>query len=105
MRRRRIVEQQRKLFFEVGIAPEPEAAIRRPQRAAPLVRARPEQVRVIEVDAMNPQLAARLARALDHWSRLAEPYRSAAREALNRVASRPELSDDVREIVTRALQA
>ncbi|WP_374316264.1 aminopeptidase N [Aquabacterium sp.] len=61
--------------------------------------------RVIEVDAMNPQLAARLARALDHWSRLAEPYRSAAREALNRVASRPELSDDVREIVTRALQA
>ncbi|TXI97774.1 MAG: aminopeptidase N, partial [Aquabacterium sp.] len=60
--------------------------------------------RVIEVDAINPQLAARLARAMDHWRRLAEPYRTAACEALKRVAARTELSDDVREIVTRALQ-
>ena len=60
--------------------------------------------RVIEIDSINPQLAARLARSMDHWRRLAEPYRSAAREALNRVASRTELSDDVREIITRALQ-
>ncbi|WP_338439991.1 aminopeptidase N [uncultured Aquabacterium sp.] len=60
--------------------------------------------RVIEIDGINPQLAARLARAMDHWRRLAEPYRTAAREALNRVAARTELSDDVREIVTRALQ-
>ena len=61
--------------------------------------------RVIEIDPINPQLAARLARALDRWTQLAEPYRSAAREAIARVAARPELSDDVREIVTRALQA
>ncbi|MFZ5520129.1 MAG: aminopeptidase N [Pseudomonadota bacterium] len=61
--------------------------------------------RVIEIDPINPQLAARLARALDRWTQLAEPYRSAAREAIARVAGRPELSDDVREIVTRALQA
>ncbi len=60
--------------------------------------------RVIEIDGINPQLAARLARAMDHWRRLAEPYRTAAREALNRVAARTELSDDVREIVTRSLQ-
>jgi aminopeptidase N len=60
--------------------------------------------RVMEIDAINPQLAARLARALDHWRRLAEPYRTAAEEALKRVAARNELSDDVREIVTRALQ-
>ncbi|MBI5927357.1 MAG: aminopeptidase N [Aquabacterium sp.] len=60
--------------------------------------------RVIEIDGINPQLAARLARSMDHWRRLAEPYRSAAREAISRVAARPELSDDVREIVTRALQ-
>jgi aminopeptidase N len=60
--------------------------------------------RVIEVDAINPQLASRLARALDRWRNLAEPYRSAAREAIARVAARSELSDDVREIVTRALQ-
>ena len=61
--------------------------------------------RVIEIDPINPQLAARLARALDRWTQLAEPYRSAAREAIARIAGRPELSDDVREIVTRALQA
>lgn len=61
--------------------------------------------RVIEIDPINPQLAARLARALDRWTQLAEPYRGAAREAIARVAGRPELSDDVREIVSRALQA
>ncbi|AKJ30635.1 aminopeptidase N [Caldimonas brevitalea] len=59
--------------------------------------------RVLELDAINPQLAARVARAMDRWRQLAEPYRSAAREAIARVAARAELSDDVREIVTRAL--
>jgi aminopeptidase N len=59
--------------------------------------------RVLELDAANPQLAARMARIMDRWSRLAEPYRSAAREAISRVAAKPDLSSDVREIVTRAL--
>jgi aminopeptidase N len=59
--------------------------------------------RVIELDAINPQVAARLARALDRWKKLAEPYRGAAREAIARVAARPDLSNDVREVVTRAL--
>jgi len=61
--------------------------------------------RVIELDALNPQLASRLARGMDRWSHWAEPYRSAAREAITRVAARAELSDDVREIVTKALEA
>jgi aminopeptidase N len=60
---------------------------------------------VLELDAFNPQLAARLARVMDRWSVLAEPYRSAAREAVQRVAARSGLSNDVREIVTRALEA
>ncbi|KNZ32166.1 MAG: aminopeptidase N [Methylibium sp. NZG] len=60
---------------------------------------------VLELDSINPQLAARLARTMDRWSRLAEPYRSAAHEAIARVAARPELSGDVREIVTHALAA
>lgn len=59
--------------------------------------------RVIELDAINPQVAARLARALDRWKKLAEPWRTAAREAIARVATRPDLSNDVREVVTRAL--
>ncbi len=59
--------------------------------------------RVLELDAINPQVAARLARALDRWKKLAEPYRSAAREAIARVAAKADLSADVREVVTRAL--
>jgi aminopeptidase N len=59
--------------------------------------------RVIELDAINPQVAARLARALDRWSKLAEPYRSAAREAIARVAARTDLSKDTHEVVTRAI--
>ncbi|WP_218508385.1 aminopeptidase N [Variovorax sp. dw_308] len=59
--------------------------------------------RVIELDAINPQVAARLARSLDRWSKLAEPYRSAAREAIARVAARPDLSKDTQEVVSRAL--
>ena len=58
---------------------------------------------VVELDSFNPQVAARLARGLDRWKKLAEPYRSAAREAIARVAARNELSNDVREVVTRAL--
>ncbi|HEY0824546.1 MAG TPA: aminopeptidase N, partial [Ramlibacter sp.] len=59
--------------------------------------------RVIELDSINPQVAARLARALDRWKKLAEPLRTAAREAIARVAAKPDLSNDVREVVTRAL--
>ncbi|AMO24010.1 aminopeptidase N [Ramlibacter solisilvae] len=59
--------------------------------------------RVTELDAFNPQVAARLARALDRWKKLEEPLRSAAREAIARVAAKPDLSNDVREVVTRAL--
>jgi aminopeptidase N len=32
-----------------------------------------------------------------------EPLRGAAREAIARVAAKPDLSNDVREVVTRAL--
>ncbi len=59
--------------------------------------------RVMELDSINPQVAARLARALDRWKKLAAPYRSAAREAIARVAAKADLSNDVREVVSRAL--
>ena len=58
---------------------------------------------VIALDSQNPQLAARFSRTLDRWSQLAEPYRSGAREALARVAAKPDLSSNVREIVGAAL--
>ena len=59
--------------------------------------------RLLELDAINPSVAGRLARVMDRHGQLAEPYRSAAREAIARVAARSELSDEVREIVNRAL--
>ncbi len=58
---------------------------------------------VLALDASNPQVAARLARALERWKKLAEPYKSAARVAIERVAAKGNLSRDVREVVTRAL--
>jgi len=60
--------------------------------------------KVVELDGINPQVASRLARALDRWRNLAEPYRGAAREAIARVAAKSDLSPDVREVVDRALK-
>jgi aminopeptidase N len=60
--------------------------------------------KVLELDAINGHMAGRMARAMDRWAALAEPYRSAAREAIVRVAAKPDLSSDVREIVGRALE-
>jgi aminopeptidase N len=59
--------------------------------------------RVMALDSFNPQVAARLARALDRWKKLAEPYRSAAQAAIARVAAKKDLSNDTREVITRAL--
>jgi aminopeptidase N len=36
---------------------------------------------------------------------LAEPYRSAAKVAIERVAAKADLSNDVREVISRALKA
>jgi aminopeptidase N len=60
--------------------------------------------KLLELDSFNAHVAGRLARAMDRWAALAEPYRSAAREAIARVAAKPDLSSDVREVVTRALE-
>ncbi len=58
---------------------------------------------VMALDSFNPQVAARLARALDRWKKLAEPYRSAAQAAIGRVAAKKDLSNDTREVISRAL--
>ena len=61
--------------------------------------------RVLEIDALNPQLASKMSRALDRWTQLAEPYRQLARVAIARVAAAPKLSTDTSEVVSRALSA
>ena len=58
---------------------------------------------VIRIDQANPEVAARLARTLDHWTHHAEPAKTRMREALQRVADAPDLSGNTREIVTKAL--
>jgi aminopeptidase N len=58
---------------------------------------------VLTLDAVNPQIAARLLSALRSWRSL-EPLRQAkAQEALSAIAGKAELSADVRDIVTRSL--
>jgi aminopeptidase N len=61
--------------------------------------------KLLELDPINPYMAGRFARVMDRWATLAEPCRSAALEALQRVAAKPDLSKDVREIVSRALES
>lgn len=59
---------------------------------------------VVAIDRKNSQLASRMARALDRWSRF-EPVRKAAmKQALEQVAADDKLSPDVREVVSKALQ-
>lgn len=60
---------------------------------------------MLALDAINPQVAARLARALDRWQKYALPLRDRMRAALERVAAADKLSRDVREIVGKALSA
>ncbi|NRO96614.1 aminopeptidase N [Paraburkholderia sp. NMBU_R16] len=57
---------------------------------------------VVALDALNPQVAARLARSLELWRRYTPALRERMREALQQVAEKAS-SRDVREIVEKAL--
>jgi aminopeptidase N len=58
---------------------------------------------VIKLDALNPQVAARLARSMDRWRRYAPELQIHMRTALERVAAATPLSNDVMEVVSKAL--
>jgi aminopeptidase N len=58
---------------------------------------------VIALDALNPQVAARLARSMDRWRRYAPALQDQMRSALERVARAAPLSNDVMEVVSKAL--
>jgi len=58
--------------------------------------------KVLELDGMNPQVAARLVNAFTTWRRLASPYREAMHQALIRIGD-AKLSKDVFEIVHKSL--
>lgn len=58
---------------------------------------------VIALDQINPEIAARLARAFDHWARLVPKERQAIRLQLEKIMQRPSLSRNVYEIISKAL--
>ncbi|WP_353438393.1 aminopeptidase N [Polynucleobacter sp. UK-FUSCHL-C3] len=60
---------------------------------------------VIALDKINPQVAARLARALDRWPKFAKPYSKHMLAALHHVAKAGHLSPDVGEVITKAIAA
>jgi len=60
---------------------------------------------VLTIDRRNAQLASRMARALDRWSRFEPVRRAAMQAALHKVAADAQLSPDVREVVGKALAA
>ena len=60
---------------------------------------------MIALDAINPQVAARLARSLDRWRKYAPPLQEKMRAALQQVADTAKLSKDTREVVTKSLAA
>ncbi len=60
-----------------------------------------EQVR--ELDVINPQVAARLARAMDRWRKFDAPRQQRMRDVLQSLADGQPLSRDVSEIIAKAL--
>jgi len=60
---------------------------------------------VLELDALNPQAAARLVGAFASWQRLQAPRRDAMRAELARIVARPNLSKDVYELASKSLSA
>lgn len=58
---------------------------------------------VAKLDALNPQVAARFARSMDRWRRYAPDLQGNMRHALEQVAGATKLSNDVMEVVSKAL--
>jgi len=61
--------------------------------------------RVVELDAINPQIAARLARAASSWTKLEPQRRALLKAALQGIAAKTGLSKDTFEVVNKSLAA
>ncbi len=59
---------------------------------------------IIELNGINPQLAARLSTPLTHWKRYDKKHQNLMQNQLNRIAKTKNLSSDVYEIVSRSLE-
>ncbi len=59
--------------------------------------------RVLELDALNPQVAARMMAPLSRWRRYDSDRQTLMRQQLERLRAQAELSSDVGEIVQKSL--
>ena len=59
--------------------------------------------RVIELNSVNPQVAARMVGVFNNWKVFTEPYSTKMKTQLKRISETPDLTKDVKEIVTKAL--
>jgi len=59
---------------------------------------------ILQLDAMNPQVASRIARTFDRWRKFDTHRQSLARVQLARIQSHKGLSRDVAEVVGKALE-
>nr|WP_230408708.1 aminopeptidase N [Undibacterium flavidum] len=60
---------------------------------------------VIALNKLNPQVAARLSRSMDRWTKYPKANQALMKAALQKVAATKNLSKDVLEVVTKALAA
>ena len=60
--------------------------------------------RVIELDGLNPQIAARMAAAFNRWKRYDDGRKKLMKAQLQRIAAVENLSGDVSEIINNALR-
>ncbi len=58
---------------------------------------------ILTLDALNPQIAARIARAFDRWRKFDPQRQQHARAQLERIRGQAGLSKDTLEVVTKAL--
>jgi aminopeptidase N len=61
--------------------------------------------RVLELDTINPQVAARMVKQLGRWRRFDKQRQSLMQKELNRILQKQDLSRDVFEIVSKSLEA
>jgi aminopeptidase N len=59
--------------------------------------------RIIEIDPINPQMAARLTRSFDRWRKFDAGRQAHSRAALERIRAAPGLSKDTLEVVSKSL--
>jgi aminopeptidase N len=59
---------------------------------------------VVEIDKINPQVAARIARSFDRWRKFDATRQNHAKLALENIINQPKLSKDTSEVVSKTLK-